>query len=62
MAEHEARVFRLFTAPKEIRQLESQIEGTQASLGFQSMRLRTTEERLALLRKQAETFDDPGTA
>jgi HlyD family secretion protein len=56
VAEHESRVFRLFTAPKEIRQLESQIEGTQASLGFQSMRLKTTEERLALLRKQAETF------
>ena len=56
VTEHQFRVFRLFTAPKEIRQLESEIEGTQASLGFQSMRLKATEERLALLRKQAENL------
>ena len=56
VAEHESRVFRLFTAPKEIRQLESEIEGTQASLGFQSMRLKAEEERLAQLRKQAENY------
>ena len=54
VVEHESRVFRLFTVPKEIRGLESQIEGAQASLGFQSMRLKAEEERLAHLRKQAE--------
>jgi HlyD family secretion protein len=56
VAGRESRVFRLFTAPKEIRQLESQIEGARASLGFQSMRLKAHEERLADLRKQAEKY------
>src|SRR5262249_17254599 len=49
-------VFRLFTAPKEMRQLESQVEGAEATFGFQSMRLKALEERLADLRKQAERF------
>ncbi len=56
VAEHEFRVFRLFTAPKEIRQLESQIEGARATLGFEATRLEAHEERLADLRKQEEKF------
>ena len=38
----------------EIRRIESQIEGSQATFGFQSMRLKAREERLAHLRKQAD--------
>ncbi len=62
VVEHESRVFRLFTAPKEIREIESQIEGAQASLGYQAMRLKSEEDRLALLQKQAENVHDPGAA
>ncbi len=56
VAEQEFRVFRHFSAPREIRQLESAIEGAQATLGFQSMRRKAHEERLASLRKQAEKY------
>jgi HlyD family secretion protein len=56
VAQFESRVFRLFTAPKEIRQLESQVEGARATFGYQSMRLKALEERLAFLRKQAGSF------
>ncbi len=56
VTEGESRVFRLFTAPKEIRQLESQVEGAEAIFGYQSVRLKALEERLAYLRKQAERF------
>jgi HlyD family secretion protein len=56
VAEHEFRVFRLYTAPREIRELGSQIEGAQATFGYQSMRLKAHEERLAFLRKQVEKF------
>jgi HlyD family secretion protein len=56
VAEQEFGVFRHFTAPKEVRQLESEIEGAQATFGFQSMRLKSHEERLAFLREQAEKF------
>src|SRR5262249_2512843 len=49
-------VFRLFTAPKEIRRLESEVEGARATFGFQSMRLRAHDERLASLRKQVEGY------
>ena len=56
VAEQESRVFRLFTAPKEIRRLESEVEGAQATFGFESMRLKAQEDRLTSLRKQAETY------
>jgi HlyD family secretion protein len=56
VAELESRVFRLFTAPKEVRQLESQIEGARATFSYESMRLKAHEERLASLRKQAEKY------
>jgi HlyD family secretion protein len=56
VAEREARVFRLFTAPKEIRRLESEVEGARATFGFQSMRLRAHDERLASLRKQVAGY------
>jgi HlyD family secretion protein len=56
VAEQESRVFRLYTAPREIRQLESQIEGAQATFSYESLRLKAHEERLAQLRKQLENF------
>jgi len=56
VAEQEDRVFRDFTAPKEIRQLESEIEGGQATFEYQSARLKAHEERLAMLLKQAEKY------
>ena len=63
VAGHQSRVFRLFTAPMEIRRLESQIEGAQATFGFQSMRLKAREEeRSPHLRKQVENLHHPGPA
>lgn len=56
VVEQEARVFRDFTAPKEIREFESQIEGAQATFEFQCVRLKAHEERLAMLRKQAGKY------
>ncbi len=56
VAGQESRVFRLFTAPKELRQLESEVEKAQADLGFQAMRLKAHEERLAHLHKQAGKY------
>lgn len=56
VAELESRVFRLFTSPKEIRRLESEVEGAQATFGYQSMRLKAYEDRLARFRKQAEKY------
>lgn len=56
VAEQEARVFREFTAPKETRQLESQVEGAEATFEYQVARLKAHEERLAGLLKQAEKY------
>ena len=39
--------FQRFTAPKEVMSLQGQVIGAQATLGFQSIRLRREEERLA---------------
>jgi len=56
VAKQESRVFRLFTAPKELRQLESEVEKAQADLSFQTMRLKAHEDRLAHLGEQAGKY------
>jgi multidrug efflux pump subunit AcrA (membrane-fusion protein) len=56
VVEEEARVFRLFTAPKETRELESKIEGARATFEYQCARRKAHEDRLAALLKQAGKY------
>ena len=48
------RNYRRFTAPKDVMSLRGQVVGAQATLGFQSIRLRREEERLAHYRSLAD--------
>lgn len=56
IVKEESRVFRLFTVPRETRQFESEVEKAQADLGFQAMRLKAHEARLAHLDDQAGKY------
>lgn len=47
--------YRRFTAPIQIKILESAIEGATASLGYQTIRLKREEERLALYQRMVES-------
>lgn len=47
-------VFRKYTAPKTIRELEGEIIGTGATLDYQKLRLQRNQDRFATLKKQVE--------
>ncbi len=57
-------LFKKFTAPKTVRELEGAVQGARATLEYQDLRLQRQLDRLATLEKQVEncTIRAPTTA